>query len=253
MVAVLKPLNQGPQIAVDRAVVLVGRSPECDVVIDCSSKISRLHCALVQVDATWYVRDLGSMNGVFVNGVRIEKEMQLSEGMEVAIGDIKYQFLENFQPPVRPTRLVIDRAPAVAQPAAQTPQSGTAPQPSTMLHRPAGRSGVASPVPAAVTGSPRIAMDDEPYVVDVVEVVEDDVIDVSPSQIIPIVDDVEDVRFADDSIEVVEVVDDVIDDIGVIEVVDVIDDIEVLDDVIEDVEVIPDPPRPMRRPPPRIR
>jgi pSer/pThr/pTyr-binding forkhead associated (FHA) protein len=49
MVAVLHPLNDGNQIVLDRAVILVGRSPDCDAVLTGSSKISRMHCALVQV------------------------------------------------------------------------------------------------------------------------------------------------------------------------------------------------------------
>ena len=75
MVAVLYPTGPGSQIVIDRAVVLVGRSADCDAVIDFSSRISRMHCVLVQVDADYYVRDLGSMNGVWVNGDR-DRKMQ---------------------------------------------------------------------------------------------------------------------------------------------------------------------------------
>ena len=70
MVAVLHPTGPGSQIVIDRAVVLVGRSADCDAIIDFSSRISRMHCVFVQVDADYYIRDLGSMNGVRVNGER---------------------------------------------------------------------------------------------------------------------------------------------------------------------------------------
>jgi pSer/pThr/pTyr-binding forkhead associated (FHA) protein len=79
MVAILHPTGPGTQIAFDRAVVLIGRSPECDVVLDMSSKISRMHCALVQVDTAYYIRDLGSLNGVTVAGQRIEKDAKLTD------------------------------------------------------------------------------------------------------------------------------------------------------------------------------
>lgn len=97
MVAVLHPLGPGRQIVLDRAVVLIGRSPDCDTVLDVSSKISRIHCALVQVDNSYFIRDLGSMNGVWVDGKRIEKECLLQTGVRVAIGDVPFQFHENVQ------------------------------------------------------------------------------------------------------------------------------------------------------------
>ncbi len=101
MVAVLHPTEAGSQIVIDRAVVLVGRSADCDAVIDFSFKISRMHCVLVQVDADYYIRDLGSMNGVRINGERIEKAVKLVQGAEVAIGDVNFQFHANVQPAPR--------------------------------------------------------------------------------------------------------------------------------------------------------
>ena len=237
MVALLHPISQGPQIPVDRAVILVGRSPECDAIIDCSSKISRLHCALVQVDAGYFVRDLGSMNGVFVNGQRVEKEHQLTNGVELSIGDVKFQFLENVQPAARQARpLVIKSGPAILADV-ETLGAGSPPQPSTLLHNPARSNGGEPPTrisSAGREGMPRISMDAEPEIVEAVEVV-DDVIEISASQIMPVDEYIE---------EIVEVVD-VIDDIDVIEDVQILDDI----DVIEDVEIIPDGPVRPRRPP----
>jgi len=104
MVAILHPVGPGAQIPIDRAVVLIGRSPECDVVLDGSSRISRMHCALVQVDSEYYIRDLGSMNGVTVAGQRIEKDAKLIDGVEVLIGDVKYRFLQNVIPAAKPLR-----------------------------------------------------------------------------------------------------------------------------------------------------
>ncbi len=109
MVAVLHPTGPGQQIPIDRAVVLIGRGPECDAVIDFSTKISRMHCALVQVDTGYYIRDLGSMNGVWVDGQRVEKDAKLTNGVEVAIGDVKFQYLENVQPAAKLGRVVAGR------------------------------------------------------------------------------------------------------------------------------------------------
>lgn len=95
MVAILQPIAQGRLIAVDRAVVLLGRSGDCDAVIDGSQKISRRHCCVVQVDEDYFVRDLGSMNGVWVNGQRIETQAPLVQGDTLCVGDVEFTFHTN--------------------------------------------------------------------------------------------------------------------------------------------------------------
>lgn len=102
MTALLHQLGGGRQIPIDRAVVLVGRSAECDFVLDSSSKISRIHCAVVQVDSDYYLRDLGSMNGVWVAGQKVVRQQRLQNGVEVCIGDVRFLFLENVTVPPAP-------------------------------------------------------------------------------------------------------------------------------------------------------
>mgnify|MGYP002633519425 CR=1 FL=1 len=95
MVAVLQPVTEGKLIAIDRAVILVGRGADCDVVLTVSPKISRRHCCLVQVDETYFVRDLGSLNGVWLNGARVNREILMQTGDRVAIGDVEFVFHPN--------------------------------------------------------------------------------------------------------------------------------------------------------------
>ena len=90
MVAYLNPVDRGRQIVLDKAIVLLGRHPDCDVVLTNSRKISRRHCCIVQVNDKLIVRDLGSMNGVRVNGKKVQKEAPLHLGDEVTVGDIAY-------------------------------------------------------------------------------------------------------------------------------------------------------------------
>jgi len=87
----LVPLaKKGMRIPLDKAIVFIGRHPECDVVLTRSRKVSRKHCAIAQVNDSIVIRDLGSMNGVRVNGRVVRKETPLRVGDEVMIGDLSY-------------------------------------------------------------------------------------------------------------------------------------------------------------------
>ncbi len=90
MAVYLVPVTPGHTIVVDKAVVFVGRHPDCDVVLTHSRKVSRKHCCICQVNETFVVRDLGSMNGIRVNGNRVKKEVRMNFGDELAIGDVCY-------------------------------------------------------------------------------------------------------------------------------------------------------------------
>ena len=94
MSAQLVPINSGTAqpVAISRPVILIGRHPECDVRID-SPQISRRHCCVAMAYDRTVIRDLGSRNGVRVNGQVVE-EAQLRPGDEVAIGQFLYR-LEN--------------------------------------------------------------------------------------------------------------------------------------------------------------
>jgi predicted component of type VI protein secretion system len=97
MSAQLVPLTPGnfPTIPLQRPVLLIGRHPECDVRIDLP-KISRRHCCVAMAYERVMIRDLGSRNGLRVNG-RVVEEIQLHAGDEIAIGPILYR-VENPQP-----------------------------------------------------------------------------------------------------------------------------------------------------------
>jgi pSer/pThr/pTyr-binding forkhead associated (FHA) protein len=90
MPAVLVPIEQGKPIVLDKPIVLVGRHPDCDAVILNSRKISRKHCAVALVNNNFVVRDLGSMNGIWVNGTRVENQAPIGFGDELMIGDVRF-------------------------------------------------------------------------------------------------------------------------------------------------------------------
>ena len=92
MSAQLVPLNAGtaPSISLLRPVLLVGRHADCDVRIDLP-QISRRHCCVVLADDRVLIRDLGSRNGLRVNG-RLIDEARIYPGDEVAIGPLLYRY-----------------------------------------------------------------------------------------------------------------------------------------------------------------
>ena len=89
MPAQLLALNDGPSIMLDKPILLIGRDPECDIQLD-SRKISRQHCCIAQVHDYFVIRDLGSTNGIRINGVRV-LEGKLKDQDELMIGGHKYQ------------------------------------------------------------------------------------------------------------------------------------------------------------------
>lgn len=89
MPAQMVALTEGPNILLDKPILLFGRHPECDIQID-SRKISRRHCCIAQVGDYLVIRDLGSTNGIRINGVRVI-EGRLRAGDELTIGSHRYQ------------------------------------------------------------------------------------------------------------------------------------------------------------------
>ena len=89
----LIPIDKGNRqpIPLQRPVLLIGRHPECDIRIELP-KISRRHCCVAIAYDRVIIRDLGSRNGVRVNGEIVE-ESRLVEGDEVAIGPLIYRLV----------------------------------------------------------------------------------------------------------------------------------------------------------------
>ena len=84
-------LGEGPSILLDKPLMLFGRHAECDVQLN-SRKVSRRHCCIAQIRDYLVVRDLGSTNGVRINGVRVV-EGQLRSGDELTIGNFLYRVM----------------------------------------------------------------------------------------------------------------------------------------------------------------
>jgi len=71
---------------------LIGRSPECQIFLD-DVTVSRRHAELERNVETFSIRDLGSLNGTYVNRRRIESAV-LQDDDEVQIGKYRLTFLK---------------------------------------------------------------------------------------------------------------------------------------------------------------
>src|SRR5580658_1308992 len=112
MPAQLLALTAGPSILLDKPILLLGRHPECDIQLN-SRKVSRRHCCIAQVRDYLVVRDLGSTNGVRINGNRV-LEGKLKAGDELTIGNFKYQICWDL--PGEPLVTPPNRRPAAVPP-----------------------------------------------------------------------------------------------------------------------------------------
>jgi len=89
MPARLVSLDEGSDIPLDRTMVVVGRHPQCDARLD-SLRVSRHHCCMTQDNGEVVVRDLGSTNGIRINGQRVEMG-RLRPGDELSIAHIRFR------------------------------------------------------------------------------------------------------------------------------------------------------------------
>ena len=74
-----------------RGGAVLGRSRECDVVLD-DPNVSRRHAEVRPSGGSWIVRDLGSTNGVKVNGRRIQGPQSLKRGDVIELGTARVTF-----------------------------------------------------------------------------------------------------------------------------------------------------------------
>jgi pSer/pThr/pTyr-binding forkhead associated (FHA) protein len=85
-VVVLEGFYEGLEVPVDRSWVVIGRGRGADVVI-AEPTISRAHAAIGH-DRGFFIQDLGSTNGTWVNGSR-EKKAPLKDGDEIQMGKLR--------------------------------------------------------------------------------------------------------------------------------------------------------------------
>jgi pSer/pThr/pTyr-binding forkhead associated (FHA) protein len=69
----------------------VGRSGECDVVLE-DAGISRRHAEIRGAEGGWTITDLGSTNGVLLNGSQVRGTQPLNAGDQLELGSTRIVF-----------------------------------------------------------------------------------------------------------------------------------------------------------------
>lgn len=94
MLGELIPVGGGDSIPLLEPRLHIGRRSKCDIVL-AYSNVSSQHCELSFVDGYWQIRDLGSRNGIKVNGERYDQKW-LHPGDVISIA--KNHFEINYVP-----------------------------------------------------------------------------------------------------------------------------------------------------------
>ncbi|HVE75047.1 MAG TPA: FHA domain-containing protein [Mycobacteriales bacterium] len=83
--------NAGSRFLLDAEITTAGRHPESDIFLD-DVTVSRRHAEFLREDGGFVVRDVGSLNGTYLNRGRIDRAV-LAPGDEVQIGKYRLAFL----------------------------------------------------------------------------------------------------------------------------------------------------------------
>jgi pSer/pThr/pTyr-binding forkhead associated (FHA) protein len=100
--ALIVQLHEGVAInkcPLDKPELSIGRSPQCDIFID-DAVVSAEHALIERVEkedsqaaAGYYIRDLNSTNGTFVNNRKIERHKLLHEDL-IRVGWVTFKFID---------------------------------------------------------------------------------------------------------------------------------------------------------------
>lgn len=94
-------VNNGPEAGKKYELTLpeyiLGRHPECTIVIDVGA-VSRHHCKVYKEAQSYWVEDLKSRNGTFVNEQQIVNKHRLQDGDQVRVCDVSFTYRGDAKP-----------------------------------------------------------------------------------------------------------------------------------------------------------
>src|SRR6266403_1143258 len=90
---ILKGANQGTTVPIEKERFVIGRNPECDIVIPVTS-VSREHAQILRVQGKYHIEDMQSRNGTFVNNQAISSRVPLKNNDRIRICDFLAVYVE---------------------------------------------------------------------------------------------------------------------------------------------------------------
>ncbi len=91
MARLILATNEGQQAIELRPINSLGRHPNNSIQL-LDKIVSKEHCILEQRDGIFILRDLGSLNGTYINGERVRGEQALKHGDEIALGSTRARY-----------------------------------------------------------------------------------------------------------------------------------------------------------------
>jgi phosphoserine phosphatase RsbU/P len=100
---VLKGQNPKESIALDKDRILLGRNANCDIIFPANDfAVSREHACILRQGGRYFLEDLGSRNGTFLNNQPVNARLPLKDNDKIRICDFLYSFHETTPSSKRP-------------------------------------------------------------------------------------------------------------------------------------------------------
>jgi len=99
--------------SLEGAELVIGRAGDCHLVLGNDDAVSRRHAAVTLVGGVWIIHDLGSRNGTWVNGARINGQRALHHTDTVNIGRARLVFRDSRSETIGPSTSPIAEPPAL--------------------------------------------------------------------------------------------------------------------------------------------
>src|SRR5437867_7367882 len=90
-VTVYSPLFSPFRQQLQGSTISIGRASDCTIPIK-DRYLSRRHAEILSNDGHWVLKDLGSANGTYLNGSRVERDQRLHAGDRIRLGDTEIVF-----------------------------------------------------------------------------------------------------------------------------------------------------------------
>src|SRR5439155_26476543 len=89
--------------ALDKDRILIGRNANCDIVLPANDfAVSREHACILRVQGKFFIEDMGSRNGTYINNQPVTARQQLNDSDRIRICDFLFGFHETPPAPKPP-------------------------------------------------------------------------------------------------------------------------------------------------------